>query len=143
MGAELKLCATWWRAKALRYKALRYNERQGVMRLDAARLCLDCEEIHEEQECPACGSEAFAFLTRWIQSTAADRPKPRANGPERASAARVSPSSEHLDAWRHLADGTAPEGSRGRKLVTRSLLGIAAMGLAGWAWSKTGKSDES
>ena len=113
------------------------------MRLDAARLCLDCEEIHEEQECPACGSEAFGFLTRWIQSTAAERPKPRPNGPAPTSAARVSPSSEHLAAWRHLSDGTAPEESRGRKLVTRGLLGIAAMGLAGWAWSKTGKNDES
>jgi pterin-4a-carbinolamine dehydratase len=37
---------------------------RGAMRLDDARLCLDCEEIHEEQECPSCGSEAFAFLTR-------------------------------------------------------------------------------
>ena len=114
------------------------------MRLDDARLCLDCEEIHEEQECPACGSEAFGFLTRWIQSTASERPKPRANGPDRPSAARESPSAEHLAAWRHLADGTSPdEPGRGKKLVTRSLLGLAAMGLAGWAWSKTGKRDES
>lgn len=107
------------------------------MRLDDSRLCLDCEEIHEQQECPACGSEAFAFLTRWIQSTSSDRPKPRAAKPERANP-RVAPMSEHIAAWRQLADGTTVEPSgRAGKLVTRSLLGLAAMGLAGWAWSKT------
>ena len=109
------------------------------MRLDDARLCLDCEEIHQQQECPACGSEAFAFLTRWIQSTASERPKPRAASAERANP-RVAPMSEHVAAWRQLADGTPPESSgRAGKFVTRGLLGLAAMGLAGWAWSKTGK----
>ena len=47
------------------------------MRLDDARLCLDCEEIHDESECPSCGSEAFAFLKRWVKDdlhTAAQRP---------------------------------------------------------------------
>ena len=41
------------------------------MRLDEARLCLDCEEIHDNQECPSCGSEAFAFLTRWVKPASA------------------------------------------------------------------------
>lgn len=36
------------------------------MQLRTARLCLDCEEIHEEGQCPICASEAFVFLTRWI-----------------------------------------------------------------------------
>jgi len=36
------------------------------MRLDDARLCLDCEEIHEAQECPVCLSEAFVYLMRWV-----------------------------------------------------------------------------
>ena len=36
------------------------------MRLMNARLCLDCEEVHDEQHCPICGSESFAFLTRWV-----------------------------------------------------------------------------
>ena len=36
------------------------------MQLRTARLCLDCEEIHEENTCPICASEMFAFLTRWI-----------------------------------------------------------------------------
>src|SRR5262245_2152382 len=36
------------------------------MQLRSARLCLDCEELHEEAQCPICASEAFVFLTRWI-----------------------------------------------------------------------------
>lgn len=36
------------------------------MQLRTARLCLDCEELHEENTCPICASEMFAFLTRWV-----------------------------------------------------------------------------
>jgi hypothetical protein len=36
------------------------------MRLRTARLCLDCEKIHESQQCPLCLSEAVVYLTRWI-----------------------------------------------------------------------------
>jgi hypothetical protein len=36
------------------------------MQLRSARLCLDCEELHEESQCPICASEAFVFLTRWV-----------------------------------------------------------------------------
>jgi hypothetical protein len=36
------------------------------MQLRSARLCLDCEELHEEPQCPVCTSEAFVYITRWI-----------------------------------------------------------------------------
>ena len=36
------------------------------MNLRDARLCLDCEELHTEERCPACASETFSFVTRWI-----------------------------------------------------------------------------
>ncbi len=36
------------------------------MQLRVARLCLDCEELHDGQQCPVCASESFAYLTRWI-----------------------------------------------------------------------------
>lgn len=36
------------------------------MQLNVARVCLDCEEIHDSQRCPVCASETFAFLTRWV-----------------------------------------------------------------------------
>lgn len=118
------------------------------MRLDDARLCLDCEEIHEEQECPACGSEAFGFLTRWIQSTAPATPRPAAPQAARlaerpAPAAARANQREQLAAWRQLVSGEpADVPGRGRKIVTRSLLGLAAAGLAGWVWSKSAPEDE-
>jgi hypothetical protein len=108
------------------------------MRLDDARLCLDCEEIHKEQECPACGSEAFAFLTRWIQSTAPKPKKPQAA----AATPRSARAAEHLAAWQEIADGGADDSGRGKKIVARSLLGLAAMGIAGWAWAKTSPSKD-
>jgi hypothetical protein len=36
------------------------------MHLQEARLCLDCEELHSDDRCPRCASDAFAFVTRWI-----------------------------------------------------------------------------
>jgi hypothetical protein len=109
------------------------------MRLDDARLCLDCEEIHEDQECPHCGSEAFAFLTRWVKPAATadgSRRREAATTPQSHST-RPAPSTEQLDAWRQIVEGKPP-GRRGTA-VTRSLLGLAAMGLAGWAFQRVGR----
>jgi hypothetical protein len=39
------------------------------MQLRNARVCLDCEELHEDQRCPVCASESFAFLARWVPSS--------------------------------------------------------------------------
>lgn len=36
------------------------------MQLRKARLCIDCEEIHDQWQCPICASETFAFLTQWM-----------------------------------------------------------------------------
>ena len=36
------------------------------MQLNVARLCMDCEEVHDTQRCPVCASETFAYLTRWV-----------------------------------------------------------------------------
>ena len=36
------------------------------MHLRTARLCLDCDNVHETQQCPVCASEAVAFMTRWV-----------------------------------------------------------------------------
>jgi len=47
------------------------------MQLRRARLCLDCEEIHDGQQCPVCASETFAFLSRWVPAPER-RTKPRA-----------------------------------------------------------------
>ena len=39
-----------------------------VMQLRAARLCLDCEELHIADVCPICASERYAFLSTWLPS---------------------------------------------------------------------------
>ena len=39
------------------------------MQLRNARLCLDCDEIHEEPHCPLCASESFAFIKRWVPAS--------------------------------------------------------------------------
>jgi hypothetical protein len=36
------------------------------MQLNLARLCLNCEEVHDARHCPQCASETFAYLTRWV-----------------------------------------------------------------------------
>lgn len=112
------------------------------MRLDDARLCLDCEELHNEHECPACGSEAFAFLKRWIKTTS-PRPRPPSTRDPGAPVDVVSraATSEQLDAWKQIVDGKSPEPRRGR-LIARGLVGLAAMGLAGWAWTRAGRNDD-
>jgi len=47
------------------------------MHLRAARLCVNCEEVHEASTCPACGSGNYAYLTRWVPaSRPAARPQP-------------------------------------------------------------------
>ena len=111
------------------------------MRLDDARLCLDCEELHNEHECPACGSEAFAFLKRWIKTTS-PRPRPPSTRDPGAPVDVVSraATSEQLDAWKQIVEGKSPEPRHGR-LIARGLVGLAAMGLAGWAWTRAGRKD--
>ena len=36
------------------------------MQLESARLCLECDEIHQDNLCPACASRMFVYPTRWI-----------------------------------------------------------------------------
>ena len=42
------------------------------MQLTTARLCLNCEEVHDAQSCPGCASETFVYLTRWIPHSRRD-----------------------------------------------------------------------
>jgi hypothetical protein len=47
------------------------------MKLRVARLCLDCDELHDGQQCPVCTSEAFAYITRWVPAPERrQRPRP-------------------------------------------------------------------
>jgi hypothetical protein len=100
------------------------------MKLDVSRLCLDCEEVHEHQVCPVCGSEAFAFLTRWVQPTSDVRLKAQLTTRETTGAQVKTP--DQVEALRQLIEGK-PAGRTGG-LLAKGLVGLAAFGIAGWAW---------
>jgi len=92
------------------------------MQLRIARLCLDCEEIHAEQQCPVCASEAFTFIKRWVPA------------PER----RTRPRTESSDAETYRRLTTAEQQPVGTaQLVKRAVVGLAAASVAGWLWHRT------
>jgi hypothetical protein len=91
------------------------------MQLRTARLCLDCEEIHDQQTCPACLSESFAFISRWIPA------------PERRARVREPQSREAADIYAQLVTPQPPS-SAALRWMRRGVLGLAAAGLAGLIW---------
>jgi hypothetical protein len=91
------------------------------MQLHVARLCLDCEEIHDQQSCPACTSESFSYITRWI---------PRPDGLIRQ---RPTASREAVETYRELIN-PPPAVSGTRRWAKRGAVALAAVGLASWAW---------
>jgi hypothetical protein len=93
------------------------------MQLHIARLCLDCEEIHDQQTCPVCSSESFAYISRWIPA------------PERRTRPRSQESGETADIYRQLINPDPPT-SGTRRWVRRGVFGLAAVGIAGWAWRR-------
>ena len=45
------------------------------MQLREARLCLNCEEVHDSHACPACASENFTYMTRWVPTGQHQKPE--------------------------------------------------------------------
>ena len=88
------------------------------MQLSTARLCLDCDEVHDAQQCPVCASESFSYMSRWVPA------------PERRPAPRPTTSPE-AEIYRRLVQ-PAPPPSRGKRLLKHGVLGLTAVGLAGW-----------
>jgi hypothetical protein len=81
------------------------------MQLRVARLCLDCEDVHDSQQCPVCASETFVFLTRWVPAPER-RTQPRPPGEQRPRGPVAQPSR--------------------KKLVGYGMLGVGVVGLAEW-----------
>ena len=94
------------------------------MQLRNARLCLDCEEVHDAPQCPVCASESFAFVTRWVPAPER-RERPRVQEPSRP---------EELQAYRTLLDAGQKPNGRGWQLVRHGAMGLALVGVAGWLW---------
>jgi hypothetical protein len=101
------------------------------MQLRAARLCLDCEEVHDAQQCPACASEAFAYLTRWVPSPERGALRPRV--PQ-------APDAEVLGTYREMLQPGRPP-RRTWTMIRRGAVGVALLGLAGWVWRRNHPAD--
>src|SRR5262245_11158888 len=87
------------------------------MQLRTARLCLDCEEVHEGQQCPVCASESFVYLTRWVP---VEERRVRRQRPQLA----------------------ASEPSRTARWARRGAVGIAAIAVSRWLWQSTRRPDD-
>src|SRR5215467_15829708 len=80
------------------------------MHLQEARLCLDCEELHTNDTCPRCASDAFAFVTRWI------------------------PANERRVRSRRPPPAASQSSSSGSKWLTGAAGGLAAIAAVRWLW---------
>jgi hypothetical protein len=98
------------------------------MKLNTARLCLDCDEVHDEPRCPVCASESFAFIKRWVTA------------PERQAAVPATPNerAERAATYRALLAANQ-EPTMARRLVKGGVMGLAVLGAAGWLLQRTGK----
>jgi hypothetical protein len=88
------------------------------MQLSTARLCLDCDEVHDAQRCPVCASESFSYMSRWVPA------------PERRPSPRPTTSPE-AEIYRRLVE-PQPSQLRGKRLLKNGVLGLTAVGLVGW-----------
>ena len=99
------------------------------MQLRIARLCLDCEEVHDAQQCPVCASEMFAPISRWVPV------------PERRGRPRTPASTPRADVYRALTDAAEARPSKTGRLLKNGVLGLTAVGLIGWFMRNPRKPD--
>ena len=92
------------------------------MQLRTARLCLDCEEVHDAMRCPSCASETFTYITRWIPA------------PERRRQPRPTTSPE-AELFRSIVGQNEVPASGGH-MLRNGVVGLTALGLAGWLFRK-------
>src|SRR3954453_21127890 len=90
------------------------------MQLHVARLCMDCDEVHDSKTCPVCGSESFAYITRWIPA------------PERRRLPRPPQPSDTAATYRELLS-PEPQQSGMPRWLRRGAVGLAALTAFGWA----------
>lgn len=92
------------------------------MQLRTARLCLDCDEVHDDYQCPVCASDQFTYLSRWVPA------------PEHLNKPRPAPAPPpEADVYRQLVRGTPPAKRPGGWSKTLMGLGAAGIGAAGIA----------
>jgi len=104
------------------------------MRLSVARLCLDCEEVHDADRCPVCGSETFAFLKRWVTPAAPPAKQYLRTGQDVLTPERA----DQVETYEQLLEPDRQRSRKGR-LVARGAAGLALLGAVRLAW-RVGKS---
>jgi hypothetical protein len=77
---------------------------------------VDCEEVHDQQRCPVCASESFAYLTRWV---------PVEERRQRRARPVIAPEEKPVT----------------MRWATRGAVGLAAIALGRWVWQTTRRSD--
>ena len=107
------------------------------MQLRSARLCLDCDEVHDAQQCPQCASETFAFITRWVPVP--ERPE-RPDRPQKRTRALEASSPEALGAYREMLQPETRSGDGKWRTIRRGAVGLALFGIAGWIWRQNNRS---
>ncbi|MEP7119108.1 MAG: hypothetical protein ABI880_16090 [Acidobacteriota bacterium] len=86
------------------------------MQLRTARLCLDCDEVHDEYRCPVCASDQFTYMSRWVPA------------PDRLARPRPAPPPPpEAEVYRQLVRGTTQP--RKARSFTKALFGLGAAGL--------------
>ncbi len=98
------------------------------MQLHAARLCLDCQEVHADTTCPLCSSSSFAPLSRWVPPQ------------ERRIEPRSGDGSDRAETYRRLLESNEQPRKRARWPAPLGLL--AAAGVAAWLWRRPSGSSE-
>jgi len=93
------------------------------VQLTTARLCLNCEEVHDGQACPICASETFSYLTRWVPHS---QPHPRAT-----TRPRLGPTALHRAAVGGVATGLTTFGLYQWFKRAQARVELAAMGDVG------------
>lgn len=92
------------------------------MKLSNARLCLDCDEVYDEAQCPVCASESYAFIKRWVTV-----PDKRARSPV-LNHSRA----ETVATYRALLAADSQPNRTATRLLRGGLVGLAVIGAAGW-----------
>jgi hypothetical protein len=115
------------------------------MKLVNARLCLDCEEVHDDQHCPVCGSESFAFMTRWVtpsDTATAETPASQqaTRAPDGVERRKQIAKREQVDAYRQILN---PSPARRGRMVAGGALGLALIGVARMLWRASPSGKES
>jgi hypothetical protein len=110
------------------------------MQLRSARLCLDCDEVHDAQQCPQCASETFAFITRWVPVPERPERPERLERTQKRTRAPEASSPEALGAYREMLQPETRSGGGKWRTIRRGAVGLALFGIAGWIWRQNNRS---